>query len=313
MDGARVPGNAQRLVDIELSLPCLRAVGGQDSDLLVVHRAVVGDKHGGRAVDHLFHLALEGLAVGAGNLDLLAGGERVGGNVRGHIAVHGQHRQSAVLDHAGGHVLVGLGVDDLHAAGHIAGKQHGHGLVGRAAQLGVQAGEGLLGLRERLHHRGGLHGRQIVPLLHLLSHMDQHLVHLHAFGQFQRLGVRVGELPRAGNGGDHTAGVHRIGLHRGGGGGAGVDPLLDLGAPVAHRGVQSPGDQRQNDHQHDDAAAFFLPFPFSDGVKKLPVAIVRGSRLLGERGCLSFLVHAVSSLCMLILADRCPAIMISRY
>ena len=242
--------------------------------------AVVGEEDGRLAALELVHRAGVRLFV-HGHADLVARGERAGVDIHGHVPVKREHRESAVLHHAGRDVVILLRVDDLHAAVHAGRYVRLHRFAGRGAQLLVELIELRLHSAHRAHNGGELHRGERVALLHGLARFDEDLFELHALGQDDLLRVRVGEHARAGNGRADAAGrddrfAHGRGLHA-------ADGLTDLFLCRAHAEENGEREHHNDRHRHNDAAALFaLLFAPDRGEQRLvPIpGLLRGGRYL---------------------------------
>ena len=277
---ARVAGDAQRIVDIEHALAESAAVGVQHRGGGVRRRAVVGNENGCLAALKLVYRAGVCLFV-HGHADLVARGERAGVDIHSHVAVQREHRESAVLHHARGDVVILLRIDDLHAAVHTGRYVRLHRFSGRAAKLLVELIELGLHIAHRAHNGGELHRGERVALLHALACLDENFLELHALGQDDRLRVRVGEHAGAGDRRADAAGrdgrlAHGRRVHA-------ADGFADLSLRRAHGKEYGERQHRDDRDRHNDAAAFFaLLFTPDRGKQRLvPVlGLLRGGRYI---------------------------------
>ena len=99
-DGTGKTGDTQRIVDVQLCFADLGTVGGGNGYFLTVLGAVVGDQHRGSTASRRRNLALQHLAVFPGHGHQIALAEFGGLQIRSHIAIQTQNRQSAMLCHA---------------------------------------------------------------------------------------------------------------------------------------------------------------------------------------------------------------------
>ena len=209
-------------------------------------------------------------------------------------SVQGQQRQSAVVYHAGGHIGVRLGVDLLHPAVHTGGDIGAHGVAGGRPELAVQLRDLGLDIAQRPHHCGDIHRGERRARLHPLAGGHQELIHRDPCGNSELLCVHIRQLAGALYRGDHAAGVHGVGHHRGGR--LVADLLPDFFPAEEHRRCDASGQNGHDHHRGNDAADLLFLLVLADGVKERLVPFLVGS---GDR-----FVVLVHKLLLILISQR---------
>ena len=248
-DGSGIAGDLQGAVNIQF--PGQRAHGGG-----VAHqRPVVGNQHRGFAAADGVHRAVPLLAVGGGDGDGFAHGQRVGLNVYSQKSIQAQLCQAALVIHNVCHAVARFRIDGLDPSGNTGLDGGGNLVLAGLLELAVQVIQGVLNGGQAGQHGAGVGGGQKGARFNGVALLHTELFHLHGGGDGQVLHIVTGQAAAAGDGGLDGA--------------CGDGDGLDIAAALGRHGplhplpdIQCTGQSRYQDHGNngDDPLNGFLPF-----------------------------------------------------
>ena len=210
---------------------------------------------GGVVAVHGVHRAVPLPAVGGGDGDGFAHGQRVGLNVYSQKSIQAQLCQAALVIHNVCHAVARFRIDGLDPAGNTGLDGGGNLVLAGLLELAVQVIQGVLNGGQAGQHGAGVGGGQKGARFNGVALLHIELFHLHGGGDGQVLHIVTGQAAAAGDGGLDGA--------------CGDGDGLDIAAALGRHGplhplpdIQCTGQSRYQDHGNngDDPLNGFLPF-----------------------------------------------------
>ena len=228
-----------------------------DGNFLVKQRAIVRNQNGCLAACAIFHRTVDFIAFCTDHSNGITHGQRIGFQIHCHVAIQGNHSQSAVGHHNVCHIVLLIRVEDLHPAGNTGFYVCADLVALCLADLLIQR----VNIRLQLGHCGTdrthIHGGDQITRIHTVTVTNQNIGQFHTGGDAHRFRIHILQCAGSGDHGADGTGGNLVGQHFH----IGRSKLLPH--PAAQNCHTNRQDQSQHDHDNQDRTddlAFFLLF-----------------------------------------------------